>query len=225
MAKLVLSSGGTVLNQYFIDKPRMTIGRAPGSDIVIDTPRMSREHAAIVTIGHDQVVEDLGSSNGTFVNGARVTRHILQHRDVIEFGEYNLCYMNVRAAADSDFDRTMIIEPLPLHEAEGGRRDVHIRTARRPAVPWPKGLVKPLTGPHAGVNIGLHRVVTVFGEPGEQLAVITRRPIGFFLTHVEGSRFPRINRKTIGAEPQALRDGDLIEVGAEQLEFHLEQAA
>ena len=96
MTKLVLSSGGTVLHQQFIDQARITIGRGAYNHIVISDAAMSREHAAIVTVGDDRIVEDLDSSNGTFVNGSRISRRILQHRDVIEFGAFNLCYLNTK---------------------------------------------------------------------------------------------------------------------------------
>src|SRR5436190_3143165 len=116
MAKLVLSSGGTVLKQYFIDKETITIGRDPQSQVIIDDPAVSREHATVVTIGNDQILEDLKSSNGTVVNGGRISRHILQHGDVIELGPYTLRYLNPKLSADVSLERTMLIEPL-----EGGQ--------------------------------------------------------------------------------------------------------
>jgi pSer/pThr/pTyr-binding forkhead associated (FHA) protein len=78
MAKLVLSTNGTILDQCFIAKDRTTIGRDADSDLVIDDPVVSRAHAAIITVGNDQTVEDLGAANGTLVNGKRITRHLLE---------------------------------------------------------------------------------------------------------------------------------------------------
>lgn len=97
MAKLTLSSGGTLLNQYFIDKERLTVGRGSECDITIDDPMVSRVHAGIITVGNDQIVEDLQSVNGTVVNGVRVSRQILKHGDVIEFGAFFLRYLNPKA--------------------------------------------------------------------------------------------------------------------------------
>lgn len=229
MAKLVLSSGGIVLNQYFVDKNRLTIGCAAHNDVVLDAAVASREHAAIVTIGNDQLIEDLASDNGTLVNGTRIDRHILQHRDVIEFGSLSLCYLNSKAAADVDFDRTMLIAALPRR---GGVKVDSAKalapgaiSAGRVDIRWPHGWLRQLTDANADVKIKLDRVVRLLGQAGGPRAVITRRPQGYFLTHVDGPPSLRINREAIGSQPKALRDRDVIEVGDEQLEFRLDPAA
>ena len=225
MAKLVLSLNGTVLQQCFIDKPSISIGRDAGNDIVIDDPKLSREHARITSIGEDQIVEDLQSSNGTLVNGSPLVRQILQHRDVIELGAYHLRYLSSRVAGDADLERTMLIDALPRSAglADGGPvGDVPaIRAARN----WfPEGRVKVLggSGRHAlGSIVRLDRVVTTFGIPGKQLMVITRRPQGYFLSHVEGEAGPRVNRQAIGSSPRALGVGDVIDGAGYRLEFRL----
>jgi hypothetical protein len=222
MAKLVLSCGGTVVNQYFVDKIRLTIGRDSHNDVVIDDAAISREHAAIITVGNDQIVEDLHSSNGIYVNGALVARQILHHRDVIEFGPYSLAYLNSKAAADIDFDRTMIIAALPRQDDKAGIADCAIPAARQAGTRWPSGRVKHLSGPDSGKLVELGRVVTLFGTPGAQTAVITRRPHGYFITHVEGRDRPQVNRKSIGSDSQLLRNGDIVTVAGQQLEFQLE---
>jgi hypothetical protein len=226
MAKLVLSSGGTVLNQYFIDKDRLTIGRAAHNDVVLDSADASREHAVIITIGNDQVIEDLASNNGTFVNGTRIDRHILQHRDVIEFGVLSLCYLNSKAAADMDFDRTMLIAALPRRSSvkvdsavPGGM------SAGRADIRWPRGWLRRFADSNAEERIELDRVVRLLGQVGGPRAVVTRRPQGYFLSHVDGPALLRINRNAVGSQPKALHDRDVIEVGDEQLEFRLEPAA
>src|SRR5512138_3505483 len=118
MAKLVLSAGDSVLYQCFVDKERLTVGRDAANPIVIDDPAVSREHAAIVSVGNDHVLEDLQSANGTFVNGKRVSRRILQHGDVIAFGRFNLRYINLRTSGGVDLERTMLIAGLARPDAE-----------------------------------------------------------------------------------------------------------
>ena len=93
-AKLMLSMDGVVLQEYVLDKERMTIGRRPSSEIVIDNIAVSGEHAAIVTILNDSFLEDLDSTNGTLVNDAAIKRHFLQNNDVVEIGKYKLKYLN-----------------------------------------------------------------------------------------------------------------------------------
>lgn len=223
MAKLVLSSGGSVLNNYFIEKPRLTIGRGGQNDVAIDDPLVAAQHAAIITIGEDQIVESLDGAYGTFVNGKRVERHILQHRDVIEFGAFSLCYLNSKAAQESEFDRTMIIAPLPRRASDAA--PAAAPAARAVSVRFPVGRLRRLAGAQSPPRIELDRVVALVGTPGEQLAVITRRPQGYFLTHVEGRRRVRLNGTPLGDSPHALGSGDVIEAAGEQFEFELDAAA
>lgn len=228
MAKLVLSLNGTVVNQYFIDREPLRIGRGAGNDIVIGDPLLSREHARIVSFGEDHIIEDLQSSNGTGVNGSPVLRKILQHRDIIELGSYRLCYMNTRMAAEVDLERTMLIQ-VPAQAAEPPPGAPVAVPAMRAVKTWlPPGHIKVLSGSGrhaAGDLVTLDRVVTTFGIPGEDLVVIGRRPQGYFLTHVEGPKFPRVNQRAITAEPYPLRNGDVIEAAGYRLEFHFDAAA
>ncbi|MEW5890885.1 MAG: FHA domain-containing protein [Pseudomonadota bacterium] len=224
MAKLVLSSGGSVVHQYFIDKERLTIGREAHNDVVIEDPAVSRDHAVIITVGNDRIVEDLDSGNGTFINGTRVSRQILQHGDVMRFGHYHLRYVNPKGSTEINLEQTMLIASLPkeLRELRGGvsaPEETAGPVARTGKVHFPSGRVKIIGGPGAGVSVELDRVVATFGTPGEQLAVITRRPHGYFLSHVEGRHYPRVNKQPIGAEPHALRSHDVIEVADVRLEF------
>lgn len=230
MAKLTLSLNGTLLNQYFIDKPTLSIGRGTGNDIVISDAQLSREHARITTVGEDHIAEDLHSSNGTQINGVPLTRQILQHRDIMEFGAYRLCYLNSRLSTEVDLERTMLIKALPRDASPELDAPVGAAAGARAAKQWsPMGSVKVLCGPSQtsapGDCVRLDRVVTTFGTPNEQLVVISRRPQGYFLTHVEGRQFPRINQQAINREPHALHDGDQIEAAGYRLEFQLDALA
>ena len=114
MAKLVLSMDGLVLKEITLNKERTTIGRKPHNDIQIDNLAVSGEHAVVVTILNDSFLEDLGSTNGTLVNGETVKKHFLQHGDVIELGKYKLKYVNENAGATKppqDFEKTMVLRP------------------------------------------------------------------------------------------------------------------
>ncbi len=225
MAKLILSSGGSVLNQCFLDKERVSVGREASNQIVIDDAAVSREHAAIVPVGNDHILEDLHTANGTFVNGTRVLRHILQHGDVIELGAFNLRYLNPRASAEVDLERTTLIPGLyasaAAAEGEAGTLAAEIRvpSARMARTHFPKARVRMLAGPRAAATIELDRVVATFGKPGEQLVVVTRRPRGYFVTHVEGRSHARVNGRSLGKEARMLHHGDVIEVADEKIEF------
>ena len=93
MAKLIISRNGQVEQQIQLSKERMTLGRHPRNDIVLVHPAVSGEHAAIVTILDDSFLEDLHSTNGTFVNGHRIGKHFLQHQDVIKMARFELAFV------------------------------------------------------------------------------------------------------------------------------------
>lgn len=230
MAKLVLSLNGTVLGNYFLEKERFVIGRRVNCDIQINDQGVSKEHAAILTVGNDQILEDLKSTNGTQVNGQRVDRHILQNGDVIEIGRYKIKYVNQKALPDMDFDKTLLIpafDRTKLAEAgvdlaihTGMQVETAVATARAVKNVFPLGAVRGLSGASAGQEIELVRPITAFGRPGAR-AIITRRPHGYFVVHVSGRRHPVVNGRSIGTEPHPLENLDQIELDGEKLQFYL----
>jgi pSer/pThr/pTyr-binding forkhead associated (FHA) protein len=228
VAKLVLSSGGSILHQCFLDKERLSVGRDPRNQVVIDDPSVAMEHAAIIPVGNDHILEDLQSETGTFVNGARVSRHILQHGDVIEFGSFYLRYLNPRASAEADLDRTMLISGLRRSgdaapaESPSPPEELRVPALHPTRVRFPKGSIIVLEGGEIGAVIELDRVVSTFGRADADMAVIARRPHGYFITQVHGRRKARVNGRSIGEEARALAQGDVIEVAGLKLEFHLD---
>src|SRR2546421_5263782 len=121
MAKLILSMDGLVLKEIPLTKERTTIGRKPHNDIQIDNLAVSGEHAVIVTILNDSFLEDLGSTNGTVVNGNPIKKHFLQNNDVVELGKYKLKFVGEAAPAASgekaDFEKTMVLRPSAMKAA------------------------------------------------------------------------------------------------------------
>jgi hypothetical protein len=116
-------------------------------------------------------------------------------------------------------ERFAVADPSPSGPPPDALR---IPSARTAGIRFPKGRVRMIAGSRAGDTIELDRVVATFGTPGDQLAVITRRPHGYFITHVEGRRTPRVNRRSVGKQARALHHGDTIEVADQKLEFLLE---
>lgn len=229
MAKLTISLNGSVLGNYFLEKERFVIGRRPSCDVQINDQGISKEHIAILTVGNDQIVEDLGSTNGTQVNGQNVKRHILQNGDVIEIGRYCLKFVNAKAMPDMDFDKTLMIPAFDrtklkeegiLKEATAESIETAGANARNTRGAFPLAAVRGIAGHAAGQEIELTRVITRFASSG-QSAIITRRPMGYYITHVAGKRRPIVNGKAVGEEAQALENLDQIEVGAEKLQFYL----
>jgi predicted component of type VI protein secretion system len=314
MAKLILSLDGMVIREYPLTKERTTIGRKPHNDIVIDNLAISGEHAMIMTILNDSFLEDLGSTNGTLVNGQPIKKHFLQNNDVVELGKYKLKYVTEATAAQAspaDFEKTMVLrappasaKPEPKPEAgkdpmtttsnavgkafgdtvvnpemmqthgpnlrEAARQaaaatppppaapavappappvaaaaqaaapalgtatqpgPVHAPTPAMPPPPaapgassQPLGTIQILSGPSAGKELPLSKPLTTLGKPGVQVAVIAKRPQGYFITHVEGAMFPVVNGKHLDAQAHPLHDHDVIELAGVKMEFYLKPA-
>ena len=269
MAKLILSVDGQVLKEYTLSKERTLIGRKPHNDIQIDNLAVSGEHAAIITILNDSFIEDLGSTNGTMVNGKPIKKHFLQNNDVVEIGKHKLKYFNdaPTAATAADFEKTMIIRnpakaapPPPKAEVNLGDTQTNLKSMggeaprpassgveatsppaaapMRPAAPPPppptpvapaapagsagplrEAAIQVLSGAAAGRTLDLTKNLTTIGKPGLQVAVITKRPNGYFITHVEGATYPTLNGASLGAQAHALGDHDLIEIAGVKMEF------
>lgn len=228
MAKLVVSQNGIVEGHYFLDKPRFTLGRMPNSDIYLNHPGVSNVHAVIVTMSNDHILEDMGSTNGTLINGEKIDKHILQNNDTIELGCYQLKYVNQRANSDMDFDKTMITTVAltdPDQLSAQPMLATAVSSARAVKTSFPLGGVKHLKGELAGQEILINAPLKTFGRAGTQLAMISRRPLGYYITHVEGRRMPRINGKTIGTQAVLLNVNDRVEIADLELEFYLQPEA
>lgn len=234
MAKLVLSLNGVVQGEYDLDKERITVGRKPENDIPIDNLAVSGKHALIITILDDSFLEDLGSTNGTYVNGKLVKKHALKNGDVIAIGKHELKYVNENATADDDeFEKTMIIKPgsasaavaaaQAAEKAGAGPVDAEQASTSRSTTSMPLGRLTVLNGPIAGKELELTKALVTLGKPGTQVAVISRRPQGYFLTHIEsdgdGKHYPTVNGEGIGPKAYELKDGDLIELAGIKMEF------
>ena len=298
MAKLILSLEGSVIREIPIDKERIMIGRKPQNDIQIENLAVSGEHACIVTILNDSFLEDLGSTNGTLVNGNQVKKHILQNNDMIEIGKYRMKYVVEAAttgqAPAEDFERTMVMRapkapaappkpaaapaapaapkpapasapaaaapkpapapapaaaaPKPPPPAPAPAAPAPAAAAPKPAPapalapaapPTPAPVPKPtapapaeaptlsalliLTGANAGKEIELVKNLTTLGKPGVQVSVITRRPQGYFITHVEGASFPVVNGKALDSQARQLNDHDVIELAGVKMEYFVKK--
>ena len=219
MAKLVLSSDGAIVTQRFLDEESVTIGRAAGNDIVVDDPAVAALHASISVVGNDYILEG-GGEVAVEVNGTLQARRILQHGDVVELGAYSLKYVDARASSQIDLERTMLIPGLaPVLGKDAAGQKGQVPSSRASTARFPEGRVEWLGGPHRGSVRALDRVIATFGTPGVGVVVLTRRPHGFFATHVEGRQGARVNGEAIGGEPRALVSGDVIEVAGEKLRF------
>jgi pSer/pThr/pTyr-binding forkhead associated (FHA) protein len=229
MAKLILSMDGLVLKEIALNKDRLTIGRKPQNDIQIDNLAISGEHAAVVTILNDSFLEDLNSTNGTLVNGQPIKKHFLRNNDIVELGKYKLKYMADLSAGNTVTGeeeksvgmRQPPIRPQDMQLVEHGTRSNALGTTSVPGKGLPPAAVQLLNGGNAGKELELTKTLTTLGKPGLQVAVIAKRPHGYFITHVEGTQFPIINGEALDAQAYPLKDHDVIEIAGIKMEFFL----
>jgi FHA domain len=233
MVKLLLSHDGVVLKEFPLNKERITIGRKPHNDIQIDNLAISGEHAQIVTILNDSFLEDLNSTNGTLVNGRQVKKHFLQNDDAIQLGKHTLKYVTGQdAATQKEFEHTLVLRTsssVKQEEAQeaGGQFAAQAEAlsgddkAQLLAEQQPEAALQILTGPAAGKEIPLTKTLTRVGKSGTDVAVITHRAQGYFITHVEGEHFPLVNGEALGNRAHPLSDHDIIEIASVKMEFFL----
>lgn len=235
MARLVLSLDSQVMAEYNMNKERYTIGRLPDNDIRIDNPAVSGHHSLIINILNDSFLEDLNSTNGTYVNGKLIKKHALQHGDVVTVGHHQLRFVEDDEAQD-EFEKTMVIQPSArpvdkLRTASAATEHVSASAlsatgARKAlgdgAAALRKAKLQVLSGAFAGRELDLNKALTTLGRPGVQVAAITRRADGYFIVHVDSGKendFPLLNGSPIGSSATRLTDNDVIQLAGVKMGF------
>jgi hypothetical protein len=228
MGKLVVSLDGVVIKDVQITTDKTTLGRRPYNDIVIDNLAVSGEHAVLQMVGNDVFIEDLNSTNGTYINGKAIKKQLLAHNDTVEIGKYKIKYLTEETG---EYEKTMIMRPganapmpgaSPYRSAALPPSPAH-SAPHAPAAPaYAAGgtaMIKVLSGAAAGREVTLTKVVTTVGKPGVQVASITKRPSGYVIAHVEGALRPAVNGVSLVGDIAPLKNGDLIELAGTQMLF------
>ncbi len=235
MARLILSLDSQVMAEYNMNKERYTVGRLPDNDIRIDNNAVSGHHSLIINILNDSFLEDLNSTNGTYVNGKLIKKHALQHGDVITVGHHQLRFVEDDEAQD-EFEKTMVIQPSarPLEKVRHARETVDKAASAVPGggtgahasadghAALRKAKLQVLSGAFAGRELELSKALTTLGRPGVQVAAITRRSDGYFIVHVESDKennFPLVNGAPIGSQAKRLADNDVIQLAGVKMGF------
>ncbi|MBK7052720.1 MAG: FHA domain-containing protein [Rhodoferax sp.] len=217
MPKMIVSIDGVVIKEVQLTKDRTTLGRRPYNDIVIDNLAVSGEHAVLQMSGNEVIIEDLNSTNGTYVNGKAAKKQALRNGDSVEVGKYKIKF--VSDGAGDGFEKTMMVKS----------GTVAAQNSSSPPSVYPSGYgaeidalhaaIKVMSGAATGREVPLTKVVTTIGKPGVAVAAITRRQRGFVVHHVEGAGNPTLNGAPIGADPVSLKNGDLIELAGTKMQF------
>ncbi len=224
MGKLVVSLDGVVIKDVQITKDKTTLGRRPYNDIVIDNLAVSGEHAVLQMVGKDVFIEDLNSTNGTYINGKAIKKQLLAHNDIVEIGKYKIRYLTEESG---EYEKTMVMRPganAPVAGAAPYRTATMAGPGYAPTSTYTgpaagTAMIKVLSGAAAGREVTLTKVVTTVGKPGVQVASITRRPTGYVIAHVEGVQRPAVNGMAVVGDTAPLKNGDLIELAGTQMQF------
>ena len=221
MPRMIVSIDSVVIKEVELTKERTTLGRRPYNDIVIDNLAVSGEHAVFRMLGMDVFIEDLNSTNGSYVNGKAVKRQQLRSGDTIEVGKYQLKFST---QGDTDgLDQPAVFKTgSGVGSVVGHSPATPVAPAARATpthTPVSDAAIRVLSGAAVGREVALVKVVTTIGKPGGAVAAITKRPHGFVLAHVEGDSMPLVNGAPIGDEAVQLRNGDMLELAGTRMQF------
>jgi pSer/pThr/pTyr-binding forkhead associated (FHA) protein len=248
MSKLTIYKDGALVGNYELNKERVRIGRKGDCELRLNHPTVSSEHALIVNIRNDSFLEDLDSTNGTRVNQKSVKKCVLQDGDQIRVGKYLLQYvfepalgatsgsMNTVQQIDPLTGQVMLDEDSEEYAHQDPAQTQFMTTlAEEPVIPvtarqrapggengaMPLAGLQILAGPGSGNELVLEKALTTLGKPGVQTAVITRRPQGYFLSHLDGVEFPLVNGTPISSHAHMLQDHDIVELAGIKMEYYL----
>lgn len=213
MPKMIVSIDGVVIKEVTLAKDRTTLGRRPYNDIVIDNLAISGEHAVLHMIGDDVYLEDLNSTNGTYVNARRIKKQALAQNDVVEVGKYKLRYLVGGETTNGG--------PLVRHIAPEPSGPIPLAAVPTETAPLggevDEAVIRVLSGAGAGREISLRKVVTTIGKPGVAVAAVTRRIHGYVVSPIDGGTL--LNGEALGTESVDLQDGDVLELGGTRMQF------
>ena len=237
MPTLVISIDGAVIKEVQLTKERTTLGRRPYNDIVIENLAVSGEHAVIILADGKVSIEDLRSTNGTYVNGRAIQKQPLLNGDLLDIGRYKISFLdtviaepNTPAAAikkalahiseEVDSDYAKLATPSGFGEISSFASTIQGSLS---ALPERHAMIRMLSGSLQGKEVPLFKVVTTLGKPGVAIASITQKPHGFVLTQLEGeSESLKLNGQIVGPLSVPLLNGDTVELAGSTMRFVVE---
>ena len=233
MPTLVISIDGAVIKEVQLTKERTTLGRRPYNDIVIDNLAVSGEHAVLSIVDGAVIIEDLRSTNGTYVNGQPILRQTLNHGDLLDIGKYKIRFVQQQVSASSRSALAAIAaaveatRPAPLAEDLPSQFSTqtpsgfdHTLPPSMAGLATRQAAIRMLNGNAAGREVPLVKVVTTLGKPGVAVASITQKHPGFVLAQLEGDALSlKLTGQEIGRRPMPLQHGDTVELAGTQMQF------
>ncbi len=211
MAKLTLSFKGRVIDVFHIEDEKTRIGRDEDCTISIDSLAIAPLQVVITRADdHSYRLKAMDEAFPILVNHEKAEETTLSHGDVIQVGKHTLTFAEDVMDLGTDLSQAV---------AENQESDESGQKASDEGMPK-SGILQIINGDNFGRIIPLKRNMTRIGHAGGDCAMITRREAGYFISFLEGPNPPSINRKPIGEQAQLLSDGDIIDVGGTQMQFH-----
>ncbi len=216
MSKILILDEGSVQQEIELEEQQLVIGREASNGIHLGDPSVSRRHALLTCALGEFFIEDLGSTNGTFLNGRPITKHMLNHGDLLQVGDYVLRYEQVveqEELEDDDPEKTQVITTKKLLKTPESSSDIGVVVPKTATIRY-------FRGPKKGQSEQILRSLYTLGKPGGDVAVIARRPQGFFLLKIGNNSYPMINNKKVDVGGGIkLNEGDVVEVGENMVEI------
>lgn len=215
MPKLILTLDGAVIREYSIDKDSISIGRKHGNDIQLNDLTISGRHSLITKVGENTFIDDLGSTNGTLLNGARVAKSKLQHSDVIQVGNYQFTFFSNE---EEDYEPTMFLraEIEDTKVIDTKQKSTIDNTGAK------LGAVRVLTGPLKDKVLELRKAFNTLGFNGSKMAIIARNTSNYTISAIKNEdsfNIAMVNGTDITIEARELKDHDIIELANTKIEF------
>lgn len=222
-AKLIVSKNTQELDQIFLERTVLSIGRKHINDLHLDDLSVSGTHAKILTVGSDSFIEDLNSTNGTYVNGSKIQKSPLRDQDVVKIGEYELLYSRNADSVDDDMEKTVILQAGSVSMDDPEKRTPSQNAGIPPAASGTDDFQAKLTvvnGPSKGKFMLLSKIITRVKGPNGQNSMISKKEDAYYLLNtLPENQAPYVNGTVVGVGSTRLNDGDIISMGESQLRF------
>lgn len=238
-SRLIVYEDDAIVGEHALDRERVRIGRKPHNDLVLPHTAVSGEHAVVITVRNDSFLEDLYSTNGTWVNGKVVTKCLLKDGDEIRIARYVLKYRQELGGTEEEGAGEPPSSVGSTLRTEVTDMEAFVRTTKQPGFPvaegnhakpatdenlLPLGALRAISGPVAGKEMELTRPLTTLGKPGLQMAVIARAEDGYFLAYLEGNNYPMVNGVPVEEEERVcLNHLDDVEIAGMRMKFLLKR--
>lgn len=214
MPKIVLSLEDNLIKEFELENKEMTVGRRSSNDIQIQNLAVSGRHARIMTTGDGIVLEDMNSTNGTYINGRLIKKQALVDGDEVIIGKYKLAFYNSEPVTHPTLASLLHTNTELSSDAESDVANSKYNSA----------IIEVKNGAKAGQILPIEKPVTTLGRPGIQIAAIMKKPEGYFFMHIESDedcKPPRHNRSNLGEDPVLLKSGDSLTVADISVQFML----